>query len=205
MERKRAVKQLKGAKMLRAIGKYEDRCEKQTEKSLPKWGVKAPKCYEYLGQVLAHADIIGSCALGCPGPSSEDHAVLYLAARASSFGRAALRLAKMGFYDEALNIVRSVGEIGNLFALFASDANAIEEWKKSDWKYRRDHMGPGKIRQRIVASNGLLAMKNETYRDLCEISTHPVPQLRPQHFNHAEKSMTGGMFVQCRRFFGCFE
>ena len=190
------LRELNGAKALRAISKFEDRCEKQTEKGLPKWGVKAPKCYECLGQVLAYADLIGSCAFGCPGPSYEDHTVLYLPARASSFGRAALRLAKMGFYDEALNIVRSVGEIGNLLALFASDANAIDEWKKSDWKYRMENMSPSKVRKRVLAANGVLAMQEQTYKELCEISTHPVPQLRPQQFNHAAKTMTGGMFVQ---------
>lgn len=189
-------KKLSGSEMLRAIGKYEHRCEERTEKLMPKWGKKAPQCYEHLGQVLAYADMIGSCTYGCPGPSRDDHAVLYLAARASSFGRAALRLAKMGFYDEALNIVRSVGEIANLFALFAADPNTVEEWRKSDRKYRREHLGPAKIRERIVALNQEPVMDQDTYRDLCEISTHPVPQLRPQQFNHAEKSMTGGMYVQ---------
>lgn len=190
------LRKLNGVKALRAIAKYEDRCEKQTEKGLPKWGVKAPNCYEYLGQVLAYADVIGSCTFGCPGASYEDHAVVYLPARASSFGRAALRLAKMGFYDEALNIVRSVGEIGNLLALFASDANAIEEWKKSDWKHRMEHLGPSKVRKRVLLAKGMLAMGEQTYRELCEISTHPVPHLRPQQFNHAARTMTGGMFIQ---------
>lgn len=189
-------KKFNGLNMWRSIGKYEDRCERLTEKLLPEWGEKAPRCYEYLGQVLAYADIIGSCTFGCPGPSHEDHAVLYLVARASSFGRAAMRLSKMGFYDEALNVVRSVGEIANLFALFVADPNTVDEWRNSDWKYRRDNLGPGKIRDRIIALNNEPVMDRDTYRDLCEISTHPVPQLRPQKFNHAEKPMTGGIYVQ---------
>jgi len=159
-------------------------------------GKKAPECYEYLGQVLAYADMIGSCIFGCPGPSDDAHAVLYLAARTSSFGRAAIRLAKMGFYDEALNLVRSIGEIANLFALFATDPNTIDEWKKSDRAYRLSHLSPGKVRRRLAALNQTLVMGDNTYRSLCEVTTHPVPQLRPQQFNHAERSMTGGVYVQ---------
>jgi hypothetical protein len=51
-------------------------------------------------------------------------------ARSVSFGRAAMRLAKLAFYDEALSIVRSIGEIANLLALFAPDKVALEEWKR---------------------------------------------------------------------------
>jgi hypothetical protein len=187
---------LNGSKMLRAVGKLEDKCGKLTEKRLPHMGKKAPKCYEYLGQVLAYADIIGSCTFGCPGPTPEAHAVLYLVARASSFGRAALRLAKMAFYDEALNIVRSIGEIANLFELFAFDPNAIDEWRKSDRAYRLEHLSPAKIRRRLLALGQTPAMTEDTYRNLCEISTHPIPELRPQQFNHGGRSMTGGVYVQ---------
>lgn len=182
--------------MMRAVGKLEDKCEKLTEKRLRHMGKKAPKCYEYLGQVLSYADIIGSCTFDCPGPTHEAHAVLYLIARSSSFGRAALRLAKMGFYDEALNIVRSIGEMANLFMLFALDANSVEEWRKSDRAYRLKHLSPAKIRERIVVAGEKPAMDEETYRNLCEISTHPVPELRPQQFNHAGRSMTAGVYFQ---------
>ncbi len=190
------MKPLNGTKMLRAIGKYEDKCQKHTDRTLPRMGKKAPLCYEHLGQVLAYADMIGSCTLGCPGPSYEAHAVWYLVARASSFGRAALRLAKMGFYDEALNLVRSVGEIANLFALFNVAPEVIEEWKSSNRAYRLQNLSPAKIRRRLVALNHAPVMDEDKYASLCEVSTHPVPELRPQRFNHAGRSMTGGMHFQ---------
>jgi len=126
------MKKLNGRKMLRAIGKYEDRCEEATKKYIPRMGKKAPLCYEYLGQLLAYADLIGSCAYGCPGKSEDAHAVWNLVARTSSFGRAALRLTKMGFYDETLIIVRNMGEICNLLSLFSLAPETIDEWKKSD-------------------------------------------------------------------------
>jgi hypothetical protein len=190
------MKELNGTRMLRAIGKYEDKCERRTERRLPRMGKKAPACYEYLGQVLAYADMIGSCVYGCPGPSEQAHALWYLVARTSSFGRAALRLAKMGFYDEALIIVRSIGEIANLVSLFSSAPEAIDEWKKSDRASRIREFSPARVRKRIVSLGGEAIMDETNYAALCEVSTHPVPDLRPQSFNHAGRSMTGGVHVQ---------
>lgn len=185
-----------GRKLLRGIGTYEDKCEKWTEKHIPRWGKKAPACYEHLGQLLAYADMIGSCVYGCPGGGAEEHAVWYLVSRTSSFGRAALRLMKMGFYDEALTIVRSIGEISNLLALFVAEPSSIKEWEKSDRAYRLDKLSPGKIRKRIQSLGGQPPMSSDKYSALCEIGTHPVPEARPQGFNHVRRAMTGGMVVQ---------
>jgi hypothetical protein len=190
------MKILDGTKMLRAVGKYEDRCEKATEKRLAKIGKKAPLCYEYLAQLLAYADMIGSCVYSCPGESEDAHAIWYLVARTSSFGRAALRLMKMGFYDEALIIVRSMGEICNLLVLFSVSPEAIEEWKTSDRAYRMTNLSPSRVRKRIEALGGVTAITATRYAALCEVSTHAVPDLRPQRFNHAGKSMTGGIYLQ---------
>lgn len=191
------MKKLSGRKMLHGIGKFEDRCEKVTEKHIPHMGKKAPQCYEYVGQLLAYADLIGSCHYGCPGGSESAHTVWYLAARASSFGRASLRLMKMGFYDEALIIVRSIGEVTNLFLLFSMSPQSLEEWKRSDRPYRLAHFTPGKIRERIEdLGNNAPYITASHYAALCEVSTHPVPDVRPQRFNHAGKSMTGGIYLQ---------
>lgn len=189
------MKKINGAKTLRALSKYENNCEKRTEKLLPQMGRKAPLCYEYLSQLLVHAEFIGTCVYSCPG-KKEDHTLWYLAARASSLGRAALRLMKLGFYDEALIIVRSLGEITNLLSMFSLMPETIGEWKKSDRKYRLNELTPGKIRKRIEALGKTPAIEFERYVALCEIGTHPVPDLQPQKFNHAGKSLTGGFALQ---------
>jgi hypothetical protein len=102
----------------------------------------------------------------------------------------------MGFYDEALSLVRSLGEIANLLGLFFWDQNALEEWKRSDRKYRRDHFGPAKVRDRYEKLCPELPMGDESYRVLCELSTHPVPHMLPQKFNQIDHPMTGGLFMQ---------
>src|SRR5262249_38521675 len=98
-----------GPMFLRATEKGARACEKETNKLIPKMGKRAPVCYGVFGRLLAQADIIGSCFFGCPGSVREGHTIQYLCARSSSFGRGALHLAKMGFYDEALTLVRSLG------------------------------------------------------------------------------------------------
>src|SRR5258706_13410630 len=103
------MKKLNGRKMLRAIGKYEGRCEEATKKYIPRMGKKAPLCYEYLGQLLAYADLIGSCAYGSPGESEEAHAVLNPLGRSGSFGQSALPLMKKVLYLKRLVIVRNIG------------------------------------------------------------------------------------------------
>ena len=108
-----------GTKLLKKIAKFENKCDRRTERRLPQMGKKAPRCYDYVGQLLLYAEMIGTCRYGCPGKSEAAHAVWYLMARASSFGLGRpCGLARMGFYDEALIIVRSLGEITNLMSLF---------------------------------------------------------------------------------------
>jgi hypothetical protein len=190
------MKSIGGSTALRAIAKYENECERQTEKELRKMGKKAPACYEYVGRLIVYAELIGTCCYGCPGNGENAHAVWYLVARASSFGRAALRLARMGFYDEALIVVRSLGEMTNLFSLFSVVPESVDEWKNSDRKHRLDKFSPAKVRQRIEAAGQKPVITREQYAALCEVSTHPVPDLQPQKFNHKGRSITGGIVFQ---------
>jgi hypothetical protein len=111
-----------------------------------------------------------------------------------------MRLAKLAFYDEALSLVRSIGEIVNLLALFAADKAAIDEWKKGDRKYRQNHFSPMQVRVRLENLKELILMDEDRYRTLCELSTHPVPELTPQQFNTHKKSMAGGLHVQVAGF-----
>ena len=63
-------------------------------------GKKAPECPSTFGTVLSLLDRVGSCFWQCPGGGHKAHMIQYMAARASSFARAAFRLRKLGFYDE---------------------------------------------------------------------------------------------------------
>lgn len=183
-----------GREFLRLVGKFEDDCESFTKKRLRSLGVKAPKCWVALSEVLLHLDLVGSCFWNCPGGKRREHVIQYMAARVSSFGRAAIRLAQLGFYDEALILIRSIGEIANLFFLFELEPSKKEDWLNCDRKSRLKTFGPGKVRAAIAERGKIPPMCNEQYSLLCEISTHPAPSLTPQSFNRFGRATVGGMF-----------
>lgn len=186
-----------GTEFLNLTDKWLAETSKQTIKLLPKnLGKRAPATYDMLGRMIVRADNMGCCFFGCPGNTQEAHTLQYLCARSSSFGRGAIKLATMGFYDEALVLVRSLAEIANLFALFHFEQGSLQEWKTATRKDRRDKFSPVAVRLRLEQSNGIVMVDEDKYRKLCELSTHPVPELHPQDFNPAHKGMTGGLFVQ---------
>ena len=59
---------------------------------------------------------------------------------------AALQVAQSGYYDEALNQVRSLGEMANLFALFAADRTSFAAWAAASKKVRLSQYGPAAVR-----------------------------------------------------------
>src|SRR3989442_10053016 len=83
---------------------FEDKCEAETDKAIPAMGVKAPQALSTMGRLLAYLDAIASCAWGCPGG---DHAIERLIFRACNRARGAVRLLRLGFYDESLMLSRA--------------------------------------------------------------------------------------------------
>jgi hypothetical protein len=185
-----------GLEFLRSTDKGENECEKTTDTYLTKAGQKAPKALEKLGTMLSLADRVGSCFWNCPGNKPGLHVIQFLTARTSSYGRAILRLGRFGFYDEALSLVRSLGEIANLIMLFHLDPAARIDWEKSDFNTRRTHFQPGHVRKAIVDRGGTLLMDGDKYSQLCELATHPVPDLSPQNYNPHGIATVGGHFQE---------
>jgi len=68
-----------------------------------------------LARSLEALYLISTCSSGCRGG---DHLYEYLAGRCYNLGCAAFSLIRLGYYDESLNHVRSLGEIANLQSLF---------------------------------------------------------------------------------------
>jgi hypothetical protein len=171
-------------------------CQHLADDLLPKLGVRASDCVRKIGTALSLLDRVSSCWWVCPGGGCEEHIVQYLAARGCNLGLASLRLTRFGFYDEALGLVRSMGEIANLLALFQLDKAAYEKWRGSDRETRVGKFGPGKVRKRIEALGGLPPMNEETYILLCERATHAVPGIRPQSYNVHGYVVPGGTFQE---------
>jgi hypothetical protein len=182
-----------GMDFLRLVWKYEDELEATTDTALPHFGKKAPQCLERLGTVLSLLDRTASCFWGCAGG---DHVLEYLAGRTASLARATLRLMRLAFYDEALVLVRGVGEIANLLTLFAAETTAFEQWRKADAKARFRLFRPSAVRNALEQKGIPPPMTKERYSRLCETVAHVTPNTKPQTYNPHGRPVAGGMFQE---------
>jgi len=168
-------------------------CEKKTEEKLPHLGQKIPAAYEALGTVLSLMDGMGSCWWGC---KHGDHVVEYLCGRLSSSGRAAIRLLKLGYYDESLIVIRSIGEISNLFCLFSAEPSALSDWKTLSEQQRITAFGPGPVRKRVANYDKILPINKSHYAKLCGVAAHANPDTKPQAHNFLGMPTTGGRYQE---------
>ena len=172
---------------LRLVWEQEDACETATDKLIPQLGEKAPACLKDLGTVLSLLDRMASCWWECKGG---DHLIEYLCGRVASNSRAAIRMIRFGFYDEALTLCRSIGETSNLLNLFAIDSSSLSDWKALTRKERLSKFRPVKVRDRLKKSS-LLLINNDRYRLLSERAVHANPDTRPQSHNPLQLPRAG--------------
>lgn len=178
-----------GLSFLQLIWKQEDDCEAATDELIPNLGEKAPACLDRIGTVVSFVDRMASCWWRCRGG---DHLIERLCGRVSSTTRAALRLLRLGFYDEALLACRAIGEVANILQLFHADMEAFEQWKKSSKNERVGKFRPVKVRLRLEGLKINPAIDRERYSLLCERVAHVDPETKPQSYNALHIPMTGG-------------
>lgn len=182
-----------GMDFLRMVWGEEDKLEEHSDAELPKMGKKAPQCLAAIGTVLSLIDRMASCWWGCPGG---DHMLEYLCGRVASTGGATLRLTRLGFYDEALLLCRSLGEIANLLFLFVLDPAAQEQWRGATRAERLREFGPVKVRIRLEERGVEPPIDEERYRLLSERSAHVHPETKPQAYNLLGVPSAFAMFQQ---------
>ena len=158
----------------------ENDCEDISLEQLPRLGQKAPRCYEMTARVLALLDALSSCAWGC---AKGDHVLERLVGRSVNHSRAALRLMLMGFYDEALALIRGVGEIANLLSLFAERSESFARWKSLDERMRRREFSPAKVRAGLDSIGTPIRVTDEVYGELSGRNVHANPGTSPQTYN----------------------
>ena len=69
--------------------------------------------------------------------------------RAASNARAALLLIRAGYYDEALGVVRQIGELVNLLWLFMNSNESLLEWRNANENVRRRSFSAVRVRERL--------------------------------------------------------
>jgi len=144
---------------------------------------------ESIGRCLGVLYNISTCANGCRGG---DHTLQYLSGRAFNLGYTSYALIRMGYYDEALNQVRSMGELANLQSLFFCNLKYFEDWKSASKKERLNRFSPAAVRKLIEDEGGVLIMDSSTYSHLCELSTHVTPDTVPNLHSDDKRPRVGG-------------
>ena len=189
-----------GMQFLKFIWQLEDGLEEETNDRFPNMGEKAPACMEQIGTALSLLDRMSSCWWVC---NKGDHTIEYLYGRTASYGRAALRLMRFGFYDESLMLSRSIGEIANLLFLFLSEPGSLQQWKMSTRRERRDNFAPIEVRKRLERILGKPPIDQERYGLLSEQSVHVHPQTKPQAHNVLSMPVSGAILFQEGGFLIC--
>ena len=180
-----------GFEFIRRVWELEDACQSVTDSFITDNDNEVQSRINGLGSVLEWLQKMGSCFWGC---NDEDHAVVYLCARVASNGHSAMRLLRMGYYDESLLVSRGIGEIANLLALFSKDDSTLNEYRESrgSWESAWRKFGPGEVRRKL----GIPPIDDRRYYALSARSAHARPDLSPQSFNFLKQPSVGTIFQQ---------
>lgn len=142
-----------------------------------------------LGTSLSVLFEAATCHRKCYGG---DHVLEGIAARTYNLACSAYSLISIGFYDEALNLVRSIGEISNLVALSVKDKELWKEWVNSDKKTRIKKFSPTKVRI-LLGGDIPTLMDEDWYSELCESYAHMTPDANPNMHNELQRRVAGGL------------
>ena len=149
---------------------------------------------QLLGTSLSLLHQVSTCHGKCRGG---DHILESLAGRSYNLGAAALALTHLGYYDESLSLVRSLGEIANLLALLCKQPGLYPKWVLATKSERLREFSPAAVREKIGDSEELpIPMDKDRYAELCESSAHVTPKTVPNSHNDEGKKFVGGIFQQ---------
>jgi len=174
---------------LELIQKYNDEASQCADIFSAESGKALPATLDGLGTVLSLLYRIACCAWGCRGG---DHQMEWLTGRIVNHAVSSHRLIRAGSYDEALVLIRGIGEIANLLWLFDVNPTTLVEWKSADRRDRLVKFGPAKVRKLLAGATPLGApIDDHRYRALCEIGTHPRPAFAPGHYTGTGRPVLG--------------
>lgn len=148
---------------------------------------------DLLGQALHVLYLAATCHRECWGGG---HVMEFMAARVYNLACSAYSLICIGYYDEALNLTRSIGEAANLVSLFHMDEHAFGKWVNASKHDRITEFGPGRVRKRLKTGGGVLLMDGDQYAELCESYTHPTPGTLPNQHNEMQRAICGGVLQE---------
>jgi hypothetical protein len=183
-----------GLSFLELTQALADKSSNATDKFCAEAGKSLPQTMEATGTVLSILYRLACCYYGCRGG---DHQIEWLAGKLVNQAVSVIRLVRAAQYDEALMLIRGMGEIVNLLWLFQEDRAEMAAWKSADKKARLNQFGPGAVRHRLEKLSELGSpIDSERYSALCEIATHPTPSLAPGHYRGTGRPVLGAIIQE---------
>lgn len=150
-----------------------------------------PSVLRFVGTAMCALYQAATCHRKC---WATGHLLEALCGRAYNLSVSALLLAHRGYYDEALNLVRGLGEIANIISLSAADKESFKQWLTSNEKTRKREFSPVKVRIMLErAAPALICATEEWYSQLCSDYTHVNPDTRPNIHNERSQAYVGGI------------
>lgn len=182
-----------GSAFLDRVAELEGLCARNTREYLTKPAKKAPACHDRFGVVLSLLYREASCFYGCP---KTDHLGQRIAGRLVSHAVGSYRLLCSGYYDESLALTRNLGELANLFWLFAFRPLELERWRQADKKTRTRDFSPVRVRLAIESAGLPVPIDESRYAGLCDVAVHVGPATAPQAHNQSQISSLGTLFKE---------
>ena len=180
-----------GNDFLKAVRGQEDKCGTEFDTWILSAGVQAPETLEALGTALWYLDRLASCWWGCRGGGHDEE---YLMGKAVSNATAAIRMLRAGYYDQALALIRPIGETANLIYLFTESKESRDKWLNASEAKRRQGFAYGPVLRRLKALTLPLPMDKDLYGLLSGKYTHVERGTPPQLHNPIGLSTVGGYF-----------
>lgn len=139
-----------------------------------------PVLQKHVNMINLNLDFIDQLLRAYIHRSTDELMVQRLAVRCFNSGAAALRLARMGYYNQCLSLVRDIMEITLLLDLFKRDPASIKEWITLSPKERNRKFGACHVRMRLeeIDKKGEKTPRSleQTYKQFCTYGTHASPE-----------------------------
>ena len=164
---------LDGSHHLRIIEMLSEKTWQISEAELRKHS----KDLAIVGTSLSALYQAATCHRKCHG---NPHIFEALTGRTYNLACSAYILIERGFYDEALNLLRSIGEIYNLLCLSIEDKVSFRKWLSADHKTRLKEFSPAMVRKLLEKQKmPLIYVQKDWYNSFCEKYTHVNPTTKP--------------------------
>lgn len=178
---------------IQLVRSFQEKCATLSWHRVSHLGQKAPVLVEALDILLSYLERAATCYGGCLGG---DHRIEFLVGRVVSSCQAALLMMSSGYYDEALSVIRSLGEIANLMAMFVAAESEFERWKTLDEKTRRRDYSPVKVRLWLEQHGRVLVIAEKRYAILSSYSVHASPDSLPQAHGQHGNAIVGPIYQE---------